>query len=60
MTLDRFDASVRGSVVFNNHYAGPENKEENRPLFGIAFCPLVARKGASDRVSSFHGRRGLW
>jgi hypothetical protein len=32
--------------------------EPNSPLFGSAFCPLLGRKGASARVSSFSRKLG--
>jgi hypothetical protein len=34
------------------------NYEENSPLFGNAFCPLVGRNGASERVSIFSRNAG--
>jgi hypothetical protein len=33
-------------------------QELNKPLFGNAFCPLLGRKGASERLSSFSRKLG--
>ena len=33
-------------------------QELNKPLFGNAFCPLLGRKGASNRLSSFSRELG--
>ncbi len=39
--------------------AGLVNAQElNKPLFGNAFCPLLGRKGASERLSSFSRKVG--
>jgi hypothetical protein len=34
-------------------------KELNKPVFGKAFCPLLGRKGAAARVSSFSRKLGV-
>jgi len=52
--------SIGAAVQVAEHSRGfAKPTVENRPLFGNAFCPLVDRKGASARLSSFSLKVGV-